>query len=183
MKLNKLKSITKNVAGLLEADNWTVDQLSTSSITALTQYEGIGKKTAEKIIAESAKILNERGLEESEILAWENFLRKASPASITKKLIEDDENVTIESLALSTIGDLAQYSIDEGLAAKIISYAQDEVNRQGLYDSGVVSAATKSSNPAFPDEWLSGEVPPPPMGVRVKRAFDAAVKDYKWRNE
>lgn len=106
------------------------------------------------------------------------------PSAIVERLEAD--RWTIQDLALATIAQLSGYDgVGAKTAAKIISLAQTQVNEQGLYESAQQKRSSpvylQGSTAAFPEEWLSGEVEPPPMSVRVKRAFEGAVIDYRVR--
>ena len=91
----------------------------------------------------------------------------------------------LQDIALSSSTALAKIKdIDGGLALTLISVAQDMLNQEKLYESrttyiGGGAANVPAASAAFPTEWLSGAIGPPPMGVRVKRNFDRAQEAYK----
>lgn len=112
-------------------------------------------------------------------------------AILTEDMIEalGRDGWTVDLLALASVRALTSYKgIGDATAAKIISQAQDRVNEHGLYESkqqqdeairlargsGLSTPVYPETSPAFPVEWLSGAVEPPPMGVRIRRNFEAA---------
>lgn len=190
MRLNDFRTITSQVAKLLEADKWTVDKLATATVKDLTGYTGIGKVTAEKIIAEAGEYVNQAGLSEAERLERERYLATAP----VRKIVEDlaGEGFSLDMLALLHVSNLEGYKlISHDLAKEIISFAQKEINRQKLFESRAMATQAavqqqsgnavqqQGGNSAFPVEWLSGQVNPPPMSVRVRRAFEQAKAAYK----
>jgi hypothetical protein len=75
--------------------------------------------------------------------------------------------------------------IDEALALRLISKAQDLVNKRGLYQSriaAVPASPPRQINAAFDEKWLSGEVEPPLMSNRIRRNFEAAQGEYRVAN-
>ena len=183
MNLNELESVTEQVVTLLEADEWTLDKLSTATVNELVAYKGIGKITAERIIEEAASLLNKKGLEDADRLAKEYYYQKTPPSKIA--LDWEKEGLSVTELALTSVRALvALKGIDESLAIQIISAAQDILNERKLYESHLTIPGSnpKVTSAAFPVEWLSGAVAPPPMAVRVKRVFDEAVSAYARAN-
>lgn len=186
MNIDDLTCITKPQAETLKAADWTIDNLAAATIKELTGIKGIGKKTAERITEEARALLNATGLEEARQLAKERYYQKAPAA----KIAEDwgEEGLTLENIALASAQALeAVKGIPYERALQVISYAQAELNRLKLEESKMVTfagggASKKAVSSAFPEEWLSGEVPPPPMGVRVQRAFDKAKEAYEAAN-
>lgn len=184
MYIEELKSLTRPQVEILEEAGWSVEDIATSQIKDLTRLKGIGKVTARKVIEEAAFLLNEQGLEEAEQLAKERYYQKAPPA----KILEDwaAEGLPVEVVALSTAAALARIKgIDESIAMRIISEAQDVLNRQKLYESRTVAAsdvASKGASPAFPVAWLSGDEEPPPMSNRIRRNFETAREAYRKAN-
>lgn len=120
---------------------------------------------------------------------------------LTKEMIEalNRDGWTVDLLALASVRALTGYKgIGNATAAKIISQAQDRVNEHGLYESrqqqdeairlahlsgqpqgGDYNPVYPESSPAFPVEWLSGEVEPPPMALRIRRNFEGARLAYE----
>lgn len=180
----ELKTITSQTVQILEADEWTIEKLSTASTKELTGYSGIGRTTAQKIIDEAQEILNDQMLSESEILDHKTSLATLPVDEVIQALVA--EGLTIQVLALSPVRSLDGHrGIDRALAAQVISRAQGMVNEQGLLESkGIIisNVPEKPSSPAFPEEWLSGAEIPPPMSVRVKRTFDKAKAIYEAEN-
>lgn len=67
MGLQDLK-FNKTITGILRRKHWTVEKLATASITELTRLPGIGKKTAQDVIAKAKELINQSGLKESQQL-------------------------------------------------------------------------------------------------------------------
>jgi post-segregation antitoxin (ccd killing protein) len=179
----ELKSLKSEAVALLEADGWTIENLAVATVKRLVSYRGIGRVGAAKAIAEAAKLLNERGLKDANRLAVEIYYQKAPPA----KILEDWENdgLPIKAVALTSARALAALKgIDEPLALRLISEAQGIVNKRGLYQSRTVAPGgpTRQTSAAFPEKWLSGEVEPPGMSIRIRRNFEAAQREYKVAN-
>lgn len=184
MTLDEMKSIPDPARAALEADDWTVEKLSTAAIRELTGYSGIGKATAQKIIVEAQNILNKWMLTETEALDRQAQLAVMPLEMIIQELIDD--GLTLQVIALSPVRNLEGHKgINRELAARLISRAMEMVNEKGLLESrGVVQndAPYKKTSAAFPEEWLSGVVEPPPMSVRVRRSFEQAKADYEAEN-
>lgn len=190
MNLDELKSVTTPVAKVLGGNGWTVEKLSTASVKDLTGYPGIGKVTAQRIIAEAQEAFNQERLAESKTLDYQARWSVLSVESIVNELIND--GLSLEVLALSPVRNLEGHKgIDRALATKIISHCQGEINKRKLYESQVLARGgtlaryigqAPNRSAAFPEEWLSGAINPPPMSVRVKRAFDQAKAEYEAEN-
>lgn len=183
LELKSLKSLKLEAVALLEANGWTIDKLATAAIKDLAAYKGIGVGAA-KIIDEAAEILNEQGLADADQLAEEHYYKKTSP----DKVLEDweEEGLTIKIVALTSARALAALKgIDEAMALRLISTAQDLLNRRGLYQSRMVlpGSTTRQINAAFDEKWLSGEIEPPAMSIRVRRNFEAAQREYRETND
>lgn len=180
----ELKSLKAEVAEALKADEWTVESLAVATVKELVIYRGVGRIGAAKIIAEAAEMLNERGLATSDTLAMENYYQTSSSAKVLKDW--EDNGLPIRAVALTTARALAALKgIDEALAIRLISEGQNIVNRRGLYQSRVAvlgDGPSRQTNAAFDEKWLSGEVEPPPMSIRVKRNFDEAQRGYRAAN-
>lgn len=180
MNLSDVEALNQKQMAMLVLDGWTVEKLAVSTIEKLTSYNGIGKVTAAKVIAEAAEILNEQGAEDAGRLAVEHYYQKAPPAKILKDW--EDGGLPIKVVALTSMQALAALKgIDEKLALRLISAAQDIVNKRGLYQSRITTPAgsIRQNSPAFDEGWLSGEVEPPPMSIRVRRNFERAQKEYR----
>jgi hypothetical protein len=98
----------------------------------------------------------------------------------------EDDSLPIEAVALSSAQALAALKgIGESLALRLISKAQDLVNERGLYQSRIVTPGgpTRQINSAFDERWLSGEIEPPSMSIRVRRNFEKAQREYKEAND
>lgn len=180
MSLEQIKSLTEKNRKLLESDDWTVESLATASVKDLTVYAGIGKATATRIISEAAAIVNASGIEESERLERDHYYQRTPPW----KIIEDweEEGMQLVDIALASAISLAAVKgISTELALRLISEAQGMVNKQNLNKSMVLPpmAQQPATSSAFPVEWLSGAVEPPPMGIRIKRNFDRAKEEYE----
>jgi hypothetical protein len=180
MKLSELKTLTTSQAEILEANGWTVKSLAIAEAKILTSYKGIGKVTAQKVISEAANMVNKSGLNEAEALELERYYQKTP----SWKVLEDWEmdGLSIQNVALATAGGLAALKgINESQALILISHAQTIVNKQKLYESrqSAPGAVPKTTSAAFPVEWLSGQVEPPAMSVRVKANFDKAKAEYE----
>lgn len=179
--LNELKAVPSQALEALEADNWTIEELSTASVKELTGYSGIGKATGQKIIVEAQSILDKWMLTETESLDRQAQLEVMPADAIIRELIDD--GLTLQVIALSPVKVLEGHrGISRELAAKVISRAMEMVNERGLLESkGIVinDAPYKKTFAGFPEEWLSGAVEPPPMSVRVKRVFDQAKAEYE----
>ena len=67
MSLDELK-FNKTITGILRRNHWTIEKLATASTTELIRLSGIGKRTAQDVIAKAKRIVNQRGLEESQHL-------------------------------------------------------------------------------------------------------------------
>jgi hypothetical protein len=182
MTLAELKSLKGDVATMLDAAGWTVEKLATATVKGLMVHKGIGRVGAAKIIAEAAEILNAQGLEDADRLARERYYQKAP----LTKILEDWEEagLPLDVVALtSNIALAALKGIDEAFAMRLISKAQDIVNRRGLYQSRALPGGpTRKINAAFDEKWLSGEADPPEMSVRVKRNFEQAKNEYRAAN-
>lgn len=178
----ELKSLKREVLTLLDTDGWTVEKLAVATVKELVAYKGIGRVGAAKAIAEAAGIVNEQGAEDAGRLAAERYYRKAPLAKILTDWEEAD--LPFEAVALSSARALAALKgIDESLALRLISKAQDLVNERGLYQSRIVTPGpTRQINSAFDERWLSGEIEPPPMSIRVRRNFEEAQRKYKEAN-
>jgi hypothetical protein len=179
----ELKSLKDEAIALLEADGWTLEKLAVATVKKLTAYKGIGRVGAAKAIAEAAEILNQQGLEDADRLAEEHYYQKAPLAAILKYW--KDGGLPVKVIALSSARALATLKdIDETLALRLISEAQDIVNKRGLYQSRIATPGgpTRQINAAFDEKWLSGEVEPPPMSIRVRRNFLEAQKEYRAAN-
>jgi Holliday junction resolvasome RuvABC DNA-binding subunit len=177
------KIMSLSDVGALNQKQWTVEKLAVATVKVLTAYTGIGKITADKAIAEAAGILNEQGAEDAGRLAIEHYHQKAPPAKILTDW--EDGGLPIKAVALSSAQALsALKGIDEQLALRLISKAQDIVNERGLYESRIIAPAgtVRQTSSAFDERWLSGEVDPPPMSLRVRQNFERAQKEYKAAN-
>lgn len=176
----ELKSLKREPLALLEADGWTIEKLAVATIRKLTTYSGIGRVGAKKIIAEAIEITNEQGLEDADRLAEEHYYQKAGLAKI---LTDWEKNgLPLKVVALSSARALvALKGIDESLTLQLISKAQDIVNKRGLYQSRMVipGGDVRQTNSAFDERWLSGEIDPPPMSIRVRRNFEEAQREYR----
>jgi ribosomal protein S13 len=183
MKLSELKSLTGPQAATLEANGRTVENLATSTVKQLTAYKGIGKITAQKVIEEAAALINSQGLEDAEQLAKERYYQKAPARKIVEDWVRDD-GMILQDIAMASAHALAAVKgIKFDQALEIISAAQDILNKEKLYESrqigGSVPETVPATSAAFPAEWLSGAVEPPPMGARVARNFERAQEAYK----
>jgi ribosomal protein S13 len=181
MRLSELKSVNAQVGLLLEANDLTVEKLATATPRALTKFKGIGQVTAKRIIIEAGQLVNIEKADEARQMARQVYLQKAPTRKLVDDLIEED-GFSLQSLALAPVRALEGHKdIDAALAARIISQAQGQLNAQMLYEgrSGHYSGLPKETSAAFPVEWLSGQVAPPPMAIRVKRIFEQAKADYE----
>lgn len=178
-----LKSLKPEAAALLEAGGWTIEKLATATAKELVT-KGIGRVGADKAIAEAAEVLNAQGLDEAQDLAGEHYYQKAS---LSKILTDWEEGgLSIKIIALTSARALAALKgIDEALALRLISTAQDLLNKRGLYQSRMVlpGGTTRQINAAFDEKWLSGEIEPPAMSIRVRRNFEAAQREYRETND
>ena len=178
-----LKSLKPEEIALLEADGWTVEKLAVAAVKKLTGYKGIGRVGAARVIAEAADIVNEQGVKDASRLGVESYYQKTPLAKI---LIDwEESNLSIEVVALSTARALAALKgIDEPLALKLISEAQGIVNERGLYQSHIAASGgvIRQNNAAFDERWLSGEIEPPEMSIRVRRNFEQAQEEYRIAN-
>jgi hypothetical protein len=178
----ELKSLKAEPSALLEADGWTIEKLAVATTKELVAYRGIGRVGAAKIIGEAIEMLNEQGLDDADRLATEYYYQKST---LTKILLDWEEGgLSLEAVALASGRALAALKgIEESLAMRLISKAQDLINERALHQSWTIAAAggIRQSNPAFDTRWLSGEVEPPPMSVRVRRNFEAAQREYQER--
>lgn len=180
MSLSDIGALNHTQAAMLEFNNWTIEKLAVATVRELVAYKGIGKKTATKAITEAAEILNEQGLDEADQLATEHYYQKASPA----RVLTDWEKggLSIEVVALSSARALAALKgIDEALAPRLISAAQGIVNKRGLYQSRIYmpGISVRQINAAFDEKWLSGEVEPPSMSIRIRRNFEQIQREYR----
>jgi hypothetical protein len=179
MRLNDLTTLTKPQVEILETNDWTVERIAAAEVKELTALKGIGQVGAKKAIAEAATLVNTSGLVEAGRLALEVYYQKTP----SWKVLEDWEidGLPIQNVALATAGGLAVLKgIDEGRALILISEAQTIVNKQKLQESRqpAPGAVPKTTSAAFPVEWLSGQVEPPAMSVRVRATFDKAKAEY-----
>jgi hypothetical protein len=181
MSLDMMETLNDNQAAMLAIDGWTVEKLAVGTVKELTSYKGIGRVGAKNIIAEAAEILNEQGLEDAEQLAEERYYQKAPLAKVLTDW--EDEGLDIQEVALTSARALAALKgIDEDLAIRLISKAQDLINQRGLYQSKAVvpyGGTPRETSPAFPVAWLIGDEEPPPMSTRVRRLFDKAKEEYQ----
>ncbi len=180
----ELKSLKGEAAALLEADGWTIPKLAVATVKELVGYKGIGRVGAAKIIAEAAGIFNEQGLDDADRLAEEHYYQKAP---LSKILVDwEDAGLPIKAVALTSARALAVLKGIEGpLAMRLISEAQDLLNKRGLYQSRIASPGgidQRQTSAAFDEKWLSGEVEPPPMSIRIRRNFKAAQREYRASN-
>jgi SpoU rRNA methylase family enzyme len=176
----ELKSLKAEPLALLDADGWTVEKLAVTTVKKLMAYKGIGRIGAKKAIAEAAEILNAQGLEDANKLAAEYYYQKSSLAKILADW--EDGGLPTKTVALTPARALAALKgIDESLALRLISEAQDIVNKRGLYQSRIAApgGAVRQTSPAFDEKWLSGEAEPPEMSRRVRRNFEAARREYR----
>jgi hypothetical protein len=179
----ELKSLKPEAVSLLEADGWTIEKLAVATIKELVAYKGIGRVGGGNAIAEATEILNQQGLEDAETLAIERYYQKAPLAKILTDW--EEAGLSIEAVALSSARALVVLkNIEKSLALKLISAAQNIVNKRALYQSRVATpgAEARQINPAFDEKWLSGEVEPPPMSLRVQRNFEKAQREYRAAN-
>lgn len=168
---------------MLELDGWIIEKLAVATVGELVAYSGIGKIGAGKIIAEAAEILNEQGLVDADRLASERYYQKAPLPKVLTDWEED--GLPLKDVALTSARALgALKGIDEALAMRLISKAQDLLNFRGLYQGRVYmgGVSVRQINAAFDEKWLSGEVEPPPMSHRIRRNFEAAQREYKAAN-
>jgi hypothetical protein len=124
--------------------------------------------------------LNEERAEDAGRLALENYYQKAPPAKILKDW--EEAGLSLKAVALSSAQALVvMKGIDESLALRLISKAQDIVNERGLYESRIIAPAgsVRQTSSAFDEKWLSGEVEPPPMSIRVRQNFERAQEEYR----
>jgi hypothetical protein len=177
----ELKSLKGEGLEALRVDGWTVETLAVAAVKDLVIYRGIGRVGAAKIIAEAAEALNTQGLDEAEGLAEEHYYQKAPPAKILKDW--ETEGLPTKTVALTSARALAALKgIEEGQAIRLISAAQDVVNKRGLYESGSIGAYSgdvPQVSAAFDVRWLSGAVMPPPMSRRIRRNFERAKEVYE----
>lgn len=181
--LEDLTTLTRPQVEILRKHAWTITDLATADVKQLIQLKGIGKVTAERVVIEAAELINKHGLEDAERLARERYYQKAPPA----KVLEDWEKEGLFALdvALYSASALALLKgITEDQALRIISHAQGVVNKEKLYESKAANflVPPKPSSPAFPVEWLSGQVEPPPMADRIRRNFEKAKAEYEKTN-
>lgn len=179
-----LKSLKPELVTMLEADGWDVGKLAVTTVKKLVGYRGIGRVGAAKIIVEAAGTLNERRLDEADQLAEEHYYRKSSRAKVLTDWEED--GLPIENVALTSARALsALKGIDEALALRLISKAQDIFNKRGLYQSSMVlpGGRARQTNSAFDVRELSGEIQPRPMSNRIRRNFEAAQREYRAAND
>jgi hypothetical protein len=179
----ELKSLKNEAVALLDADKWTLDKLATATVKEIMAYKGIGRVGAAKAIAEAADLLNEQGLDDSDRLALEQYYEKAPPAKILKDW--EAGGLSVKAVALSSAAALsALKSTGLLLALRLISEAQDVVNKRGLYQSRVrvPGGLARQTNAAFDERWLSGAIEPPAMSIRVRRNFERAQREYKEQN-
>jgi hypothetical protein len=184
MSLSDIGALNQKQAAMLEFDNWTVEKLAVAAVKDLVTYKGIGRVGAAKAIAEAAGIVNKQGAEDAGRLAVERYYQKAPLAKILTDWEAD--GLLLEAVALSSARALAALKgIDEPLALRLISKAQDLVNERGLYQSRITAPGgpTRQINAAFDERWLSGEIEPPPMSIRVQRNFENAQREYKETND
>ncbi len=181
--LGIMDALNEDQATRLAYDGWTIEKLATSTAKELVAYKGIGRVGAAKIIAEAGQILNERGLDDAGQLAEEHYHQKAPPTKILTDW--EDEGLPLKDVALTSARALAALKgIDEALAMRLISKAQDLLNQRGLYQSRMVlpGGGARQTNAAFDEKWLSGEVEPPPMSIRIRRNFERAKEEYRAAN-
>lgn len=69
MELGANKHIKPDLAKLLGRHSWTMNALATAQPKTLMMYKGVGQITAERIIAEAQKLVNDSGLHEAVQLA------------------------------------------------------------------------------------------------------------------
>lgn len=80
--------LTQKVVDLLDADNWTLRSLATADEKTLTQYPGIGKVLAGKIIKESQTLVNELGMKESRFADLQAYQSTSTPeTSVVEKSV------------------------------------------------------------------------------------------------
>jgi hypothetical protein len=184
MSLSDIGALNHKQAAMLEFDDWTIEKLAVATVKELVAYTGIGKITATRAIAEAAGIVNEQGAEYAGRLAAESYYQKAPLAKILTDW--EDDGLAAEAVALTSARALAVLKgIDEGLALRLISKAQGIVNKRGLYQSRIVATGGpgRQTNAAFDEKWLSGEVEPPAMSIRVRRNFEEARREYRAAND
>jgi hypothetical protein len=184
MSLSDIGALNHKQAGLLEFHEWTIEKLAMATIKELVKYAGIGEITARRAIAEASAILNEQGLEAAEALAEEHYYQKAPLAKILTDW--EEGGLPAKAVALSSAASLAvMKGIDEPLALRLISKAQDVVNKRGLYQSRIATprGGVRQTNAAFDEKWLSGKVVPPAMSIRVRRNFERARREYRANND
>ena len=103
MKPSELKSVTAAQAAALEDAGWDVEKLASADAAELTEVNGIGKKTAEKVIADAQKRWNEHNAYLSKQLADEALSQTRRPGgnSSTEFLPEPPSNAfSMEFLTL-----------------------------------------------------------------------------------
>jgi hypothetical protein len=182
--LDMMDTLNRDQAARLAMDVWTIEKLAIATVKELMTYKGIGRIGARKIIAEATEILNERGLEDADRLAEEHYYQKAPLAKILTDW--EEGGLPAKAVALSSAASLAvMKGIDELLALRLISKAQDVVNKRGLYQSRIATprGGVRQTNAAFDEKWLSGEVIPPAMSIRVRRNFERARREYRANND
>lgn len=182
--LGMMDALNEDQVSRLARDDWTIEKLAVATVKELVSYKGIGRVGAAKIIAQAAGIMNRGLMEDANKLAIEHYYQKAPAAKILTDW--EDEGLPLKNVALTSARALAALKgINEALALRLISKAQDLLNERGLYQSRMAvsgDSAAHQANAAFDEKWLSGEVEPPPMSIRVRRNFEAAQREYRAAN-
>lgn len=68
MKLTDIKGIGPKLGAELAADGWTVSYIATAAPDLLAVYDGVSKRTAEAIIADARRLINEQELKNSAVV-------------------------------------------------------------------------------------------------------------------
>lgn len=68
-ELADLRTLTKNLRTLLAGDVWSVEDLAKAKVKDLTKYKGVGKTTAELIIDEAQRLLEQEARAAQQVVA------------------------------------------------------------------------------------------------------------------
>ena len=138
MQLEDNKCITEKVIKSLEADGWTISKLATAGVSQLAKYDGIGKITAQRIINESRKLMNEATIVETEEMI-RTARQRRTPLEVIGML--EANNWTLEEIATTDPDKLLDYCY-KNTAKDTIQLARQLVNEVQYSRSDLATIAT-----------------------------------------
>jgi peptidylprolyl isomerase len=162
MKLDDVKGLGKKQEVLVEAGIDSVEKLANANIDDLTQLKGIGKATAEKLVAnakELSELPNERTTVEPKEPSLEEKLEKEIEEEVQKlkekkerlagNKLEEGDFVLLKMTAKTQKGKIFRVSSDED--AKKAGIYEEEKAKQGYYTPEFVIVG----KPGFLNEGLT----------------------------